>query len=101
VPAAEVNLLHDSGGVGDGSGVRQRMNGGEPAPRCGARAGLDRLGVLAAGLAQVGMQVYEAGQGNQAFSVDHNGTRRGVDVTIGDNLVDLAAIDDEMGLLLS
>ena len=46
--------------VGDGIGVRHRAHGGESAGRRGARAGRDRLDVLAARLAQVAVHVDEA-----------------------------------------
>ena len=68
---AEVpDLLDHTGRVGDRVGVGHRVDRGE-ATACGrARAGLDRLGVLAAGLAQVGVQVDQAGQGDQPVGVD-------------------------------
>ena len=64
------DLLDDAGGVGDRVGVRHRVHGGVAAERGGAGAGLDGLGVLAAGLAQVGVQVDQAGQRDQAAGVD-------------------------------
>ena len=71
------DLLDDAGGVGDRVGVGHRVHGGEPAQRRGAAAGLDGLGVLAAGLAQVGVQVDQAGQRDQPGGVDHLGARHG------------------------
>ena len=59
------DLLDHAGGVGDRLGVGHRVHGGEAAQRGGVGAGLDGLGVLAAGLAQVGVQVDQAGQGDQ------------------------------------
>ena len=56
------HLLDDAGGVGDRVGVGHREDRGEAAEGGGGRAGRDGLGVLAAGLAQVGVQVDEAGQ---------------------------------------
>ena len=60
------DLLDDAGGVGDRLGVGHRVHGGEAAQRGRLGAGLDGLGVLAAGLAQVGVQVDQAGQRDQA-----------------------------------
>ena len=70
------DLLDDAGGVGDRVGVGHRVHGGEAAraPRPGA--GLDRLGVLAARLAQVRVQVDQAGQGDQPVGVDDLGAAR-------------------------
>ena len=69
--AAEApDLLDDAGGVGDRVGVGHRVHGGEAAERGGPGAGLDGLGVLAAGLAQVGVQVDQAGQRDQPVGVD-------------------------------
>ena len=64
------HLLDDLGGVGDRVGVGHRVHGGEAAERGGRRAGRDGLGVLAARLAQVGVQVDEAGQQHQPVAVD-------------------------------
>ena len=60
VAAEPVHLLDHAGEVGDRVGVRHRVHRGEPAQRGGPGAGLDRLGVLAARLAQVGVQVDQA-----------------------------------------
>ena len=70
------DLLDDAGGVGDRVGVGHGVHGGEPAERRGAAAGLDGLGVLPARLAQVGVQVDQAGQRDQPGGVDHLGARR-------------------------
>ena len=56
------DLLDDAGGVGDRLGVGHRVHGGEAAECRGRRTALDGLGVLAAGLAQMGVQVDQAGQ---------------------------------------
>ena len=69
------DLLDDAGGVGDRVGVGHGVHGGEPAQRGGPAAGLDGLGVLPAGLAQVGVQVDQAGQRDQPGGVDHLGAR--------------------------
>ena len=55
-----------AGVVGDRVGVRHRRDGREPADRGGARARLDRLLVLEAGLAQVRVEVDEPGREHQA-----------------------------------
>ncbi len=70
------DLLDDAGGVGDRVGVGHRVHGGEAAERGGARAGLDGLGVLAARLAQVGVQVDQAGQRDEPGGVDDLGVVR-------------------------
>ena len=64
------DLLDDAGGVGDRLGVGHRVHGGEAAERRGRRTGLDGLGVLAAGLAQVGVQVDQARQRDESGRVD-------------------------------
>ena len=73
VATGQPHLLDDAGRVGDRVGVRHRMHGGEATERSGARAGLDRLGVFAAGLAQVRVQVDQARQRDQSVGVDHGG----------------------------
>ncbi len=60
--AAAAHVLADDVAVGDRIGVGHGEDGGEAAQRCGGRAGRDGLGLLAAGLAQVRVQVDEAGQ---------------------------------------
>ena len=77
------DLLDDPRGVGDRRGVRHRVHAGEPAAGCGLRAGEHRLCVLAARLAQVGVQVDETGQRHEAVGVDDR-----------DVLVDLQACTD-------
>ena len=79
------DLLDDAGGVGDRVGVGHRVDGGEAAQRGGPGAGLDGLGVLAARLAQVGVQVDQAGQRDQAVGVDDLGAvRRQAGADLGD-----------------
>jgi hypothetical protein len=65
------------GGVGDRAGVGHREDRRVAAERGRLRAGEDRLGVLTTGLAQVGVQVHEAGQRHEAVGVDRLGARRG------------------------
>ena len=62
LPAEPPDLLDDAGGVGDREGVGHGEHGGVAAERRGAGAGEHGLGVLAAGLAQVGVQVDQARQ---------------------------------------
>ncbi len=68
--AEALHLLDDLRGVGDRIGVRHRVHRGEATERRRARAGLHRLGVLTAGLAQVRVQIDEAGQQDQTVRVD-------------------------------
>ena len=69
------HLLDDAGRVGDRRGVGHRAHRGVAAERRGPGAGLDGLGVLAAGFAQVGVQVDETRQGDQPVGVDRRGAR--------------------------
>jgi hypothetical protein len=74
--AAAGHVLDDDGRVGHRVGVGHGEHRGEPAERGGGRAGVDGLGLLAAGFAQVGVQVDEAGQqdpalGSQPGQVGH------------------------------
>ncbi len=71
------HLLHHAGGVGDGRGVGHGVHGGVAAAGGGLGAGLDGLGVLAAGLAQVGVQIHEAGQHDRALGVHGVACRSG------------------------
>ena len=76
------------GGVGDRAGVRHGEDRGEPAHGRRRRAGGDGLGVLAPGLAQVGVQVDQPGQGDQPVGVEHLGALRGADgADLGDDAV--------------
>ena len=68
--AEPAHVLDDDRGVGDGVGVGHREDGGVAAERGGGRARGDGLGLLAAGLAQVGVQVDEAGQQHEAVGVE-------------------------------
>lgn len=67
------DLLDDTRGVGDREGVGHGVNCGEAADGRGPGAGEHRLGVLAAGLAQVRVQVDEAGQQDLARGLDDGG----------------------------
>ncbi len=75
--AEPLHLLHDACGVGDGRGVRHGVHGREPSSgrRTGARE--HRLAGLSPGLAQMGVQVDEAGQGDEPAGVDHALVRLG------------------------
>ena len=64
--AAAAHVQRDDVGVDDRSGVGHREHGGEPAERRRGRARRDRLGLLAARLAQVGVQVDEPRQQRRA-----------------------------------
>ena len=72
-PAQAPDLLDHPGGIGDRIGIGHGVHGGVAAERGRPGAGLDRLGVLAARLAQVRVQVDQAGQGDQAVGVEHLG----------------------------
>ena len=88
LPAEPPHLLDHAGGVGDRGGVRHRADRGVAAERGGPGAGLDGLGVLAARLAQVGVQVDQAGQGDQAVGVDDlRRRRRSARPDLGDHAV--------------
>ena len=65
------------GGVGDRRGVGHGQHRRVAAERGGLRPGQDRLRVLPPGLAQVGVEVDEAGQRDQAVGVERLGTGRG------------------------
>ena len=67
---AAPDVLDDHRGVGHRVGVRHREDRGVAPERRGGRAGVDGLGLLAAGLAQVGVQVDQPGQGDQPVGVD-------------------------------
>ena len=64
------DLLDDAGRVGDRVGVGHRVHRREAAHRRGLGAGEHGLGVLTPRLAQVGVQVDEAGQCDQTGRVD-------------------------------
>ena len=65
-----VDVLDGAGVVGDRAGVRHADDGGESAGGGGPRAGLDGLLVRLAGLAQVHVDVDQAGAGDEAAGVD-------------------------------
>ena len=88
------DLLDHAGGVGDRLGVGHRVHGGEPAEGGGRRTALDGLGVLAAGLAQVGVQVDQAGQRDQALGVDDLGARGAEPAA---DLGDRAVLEQQVG----
>ncbi len=72
--AGATEVEHPLGGlgrVGDGARVGHGEDGGEAARGRGRGPGGDGLGVLAAGLAQVHVEVDEAGQGDEAVGVEH------------------------------
>ncbi len=94
------DLLDDTGGVGDREGVGHGVHGGEAADRRGLGAGQDGLGVLAAGLAQVGVEVDEAGQQDLARRLDHGGVAgfepgadRGDGLAVDEDVLGVAAED--------
>ena len=97
--AAMPDVVGDDRAVGDRVGVGHREHRGVAAQsRCG-RTGFDVLGVLAAGLAQVGVQVDETGQQDLAGRVDDVGVvgiaeiRTDVgDLAVGDQYVDPVAL---------
>ena len=68
--AAAAHVQRDHVGVDHGIGVGHREHRGEAAERGGSRARRDRLGLLAAGLPQVGVQVDEAGQQDEPVGVE-------------------------------
>ena len=78
-------MASSSGGVG----VRHRDDRGEPAERGGAGAGLDRLGLLRARLAEVDLDVDEAGRDDAALGVEHRRARpaRRARADLGDHAV--------------
>src|SRR5215469_8471233 len=69
LPAEAPDLLDDACSVGDRVGIGHRVDGGEAAERGRLGAGPHGLSVLPARLAQVRVQVHEAGQRNQAGGV--------------------------------
>ena len=93
------HVVGDHRRVGDGIGVGHREDRGEPAERSCRRAGFDVLGVFATRLAQVGVQVHEAGQQHLPAHVDDLGVTghlqpspdRG-DLSVVDLDVDLVAL---------
>ena len=63
-------MLADGPAVVDGIGVGHRAHGGETAGGGRGQARVDGLGVLAAGLAQVGVEVDESRQNETARGVE-------------------------------
>ena len=95
--AAEVeHALGGLGRVGDGARVGHGEDRRVAARRSGCRAAGDGLGVLAAGLAQVHVEVDEAGQGDEAVGVEHLDSPV---ATHGADLADDAVLDEQVGRL--
>ena len=63
------NLLDDAGVVLDGSGIGHGEHGGVPAHGGGPGTGEDGFSTFTAGLAQMGVDVDQAGQSHQAIRV--------------------------------
>ncbi len=95
-PAEPPDLLDHSRGVGHRIGVGHGVHGGKAAEGRRRRPGLHRLGVFAARLAQVRVQVDQAGQGDEAVRVEHPGTRLG---QAGPDSRDGPAADHDVGAL--
>ncbi len=100
LPAEPPDLLDHAGGVGDGEGVGHGVHGGEAADGRRPGAGEDGLGVLAAGLAQMGVEVDQAGQQDPPLGLDHGGVagvEAGADLggglAVDQNVLRLAAED--------
>jgi len=72
------HLVNDRGRVLRGRRVGHCVDSGVAADCGRSRTGENGLGVLATGLAQVGVDVDEAGQGDQALSVDDARVTHGV-----------------------
>ena len=77
LPAQPPHLFHHTGRVRYRRRVRHRAHRRVAAQRGGPRPGFHRLGVLTARLAQVRVQVDQAGQGDQAAGVDDMRPLRG------------------------
>ncbi|GAA3116509.1 hypothetical protein GCM10017600_41640 [Streptosporangium carneum] len=92
------DLLDDAGGVGDRVGVGHGVHRGVAAEGGGAGAGLDGLRVLPAGLAEVGVQVDQARQSDEAPGVDRLVTAQVLadlrDDAVADQDVDRLAAED-------
>ena len=77
LPAEPPHLLDHAGRIGDRLGVGHGVHRGVAAQRRRPGAGLDGLGVLAARLPQVSVQVNQPGQRDQPVRVQHLGPGRG------------------------
>ena len=88
------DVVGDDRAVGDRVGVGHREHRGVAAQSRCRRTGFDVLGVFAAGLAQVGVQVDEAGQQDLAAGVDDVGIV-GIG-EVGADLGDLAVVDQHV-----
>ncbi len=82
-PAQVEDLADHPGRVDRRLGIGHRHDGRVATERGGAGAGLDRLGLLAPGLAQVRVQVDQAGPDEAAAGVEHGGALRRVDRVVG------------------
>ena len=92
--AAQVeDPLGGLGRVGDRAGVGHREHRGEAADRGGGGPGGDRLGVLAAGLAQVGVEVDQTGKRHEPVGVEDVGA---LAERIGADLGDHPVLDEEV-----
>ena len=69
------DLADDRGRVRRGLGIGHRHDRRVTAERGGTSAGLDRLGFFGPGLAQMGVQVDQAGRDDAAARVEHDGAR--------------------------
>ena len=97
--AAVPDVVGDDRAVGDRIGVGHREHGGVSAQSRCCRTGFDILGIFPAGLAQMGVQIDEAGQQDLAGGVDDIGIvgyrQPGADVrdlAVGHQHVDLVAL---------
>jgi hypothetical protein len=84
-------VLDDDGRVGHRVGVGHGEDGGEPAQGGGGRAGGDVLGLLAAGLAQMDVQVDEAGEQDRTAAVEQH-----LPVEVGRDRADLPVLDADV-----
>ncbi|GAA4286000.1 hypothetical protein GCM10022262_03590 [Georgenia daeguensis] len=72
------------------------MDGGEPARRGGPGAREDGLGVLTAGLTQMGVEVHQAGQGDEPVGVDRDRVRPGLAGGVGTGRGDDAVAQEQV-----
>ena len=100
--AAEAqDLLDDAGVVLHGVGVGHGEHGRVPADGGGAGSGEDGLGVLAAGLAQVGVDVDQARQSDEAGGVVAGGAGGRLGGGVGADRGDGAVDDEDVGGVLA